>query len=386
MALAHCFRRQAPSRRTRRFYPSICESLEGRTVPSHVSAAAVIGTITGKVTNASNDLGIKGVKVELFNSQGKIAQTTYTNSVGNYAFQITKAGPYVVHEVPPKGYVQVTPNTSKAAPVGSYAPGAGNNSWNYSSTNGIPSVGPVGPAYWSDIAPAGNEPFESPINVKNNKTINLDSVLKVNYPTSTPNDIINNSHQIQVQYTGTTNGDYIVAGGTTYNLAQFHYHAPSETTVDGKTYAMEEHFVNLSSSGAESVVAVFLQVGKHNGALDPILNAAVAHLTAPNSKTTQTSPVDFSQLLPSNHTGWFYTGSLTTPPLSQPVNWFVFKNPITLDAAQLGKYELVASQGGFLPNARPLQPLDGRVVNQYDNDVNFDGSADIGGQSFSLVI
>ena len=75
--------------------------------------------------------------------------------------------------------------------------------------------------------------------------------------------------------------------------------------------------------------------------------------------------------MPTNTQGWFYRGSLTTPPLSQPVNWFVYSTPITLDRAQLAQYEAVAGGSGFLPNARPLQPTDGRTLNQIDADVNF---------------
>jgi carbonic anhydrase len=336
-----------------------CESLEGRLVLSHVSASAIIGSITGKVTNSSTHSGIKGVKVQLFNAQGKVAQTFTTNAVGNYVFYLTKPGAYVVHEVVPKGYVQVTPNTSKTAPVAE------------------PSS--------SDDAPGGNLPFESPINITA-KPINLDTVLAVHYAKSTPTSIINDGHQIQVQYFPASTKDYIVAGGTTSDLAQFHFHDPSETTINGKHAAMEIHFVNTSTAGAVSVVAVFLELGAHNDALDPILSSALAHLTSPNTETTDVSPVDYSELLPTNHSGWFYTGSLTTPPFSQPVNWFVFKTPITLDANQLGEYEQIASQGGFLPNARPVQPLDGRVINQYNYDVNFTGTADVGGQSFSDAI
>ena len=146
-------------------FPLDCESLEGRLVLSSVSSGPILGTITGQVTDSSTDLGIKHVKIQFINFQGKVAQSTTTNAAGNYAFAIRQPGPYVVHEVVPKGYMQVTPNLG-VGPCRRYAPGAGNNSWNYSNTNGIPSVGPVGVAYWSDIAPAGNEPFESPINIK----------------------------------------------------------------------------------------------------------------------------------------------------------------------------------------------------------------------------
>ena len=181
--------------------PSI-EALEGRVVLSTVHKLDVLGTITGQVTNAQTHVGVKGVKIELINESGKIAQTTKTNAQGNYAFHVTKAGPYVVHEVVPKGHRQVTPTVSNVAPIGSYIPGTGSKSWNYVSTNGIPSVGPVGPAYWADIAPAGKLPFQSPININTRtmKAVNLDTVLHVNYHTSTPTTIVNNSHQIQVQY------------------------------------------------------------------------------------------------------------------------------------------------------------------------------------------
>jgi carbonic anhydrase len=133
---------------------------------------------------------------------------------------------------------------------------------------------------------------------------------------------------------------------------------------------MEEHFVNISSSGAETVVAVFLQLGAHNDALDPILNFATADLTKSGSSTKIDSSIDFASLLPSSLQGWYYRGSLTTPPLSQPLNWLVLATPITLDAAQLAQYEAVADGEGLLPSARPIQPSDGRQLNEVDFDLN----------------
>ncbi len=376
------FKDRPPARTVPRPSRPTCETLERRTVAAASVTGAVLGQITGRVTDAASGLGIRHIQVELFNSQGKEVRKTFTNADGNYAFPLTQAGPYVVHEVAPRGLRQVTPNFAQSAPIGSYAPGAGNNSWNYVSTNTNPAAGPVGPAFWADIAPAGRDPFESPINLKKNP-INLDTVLKVRFNDAVPSAIVDNSHQIQVQYSKPTAGS-ITAGGIQYNLAQFHYHSPAETTVDGHTYPLEEHFVTTSAGGGESVVTAYFKVGAHNRALDPILNAASASLTTPNSRTTIAGPIHLAGLLPANPMGWFYRGSLTTPPLSQAVNWFIYKTPITLDSAQLGQYESVASQGGFFPNARPVQPLDGRVLNRVDNDVNFTGT-DVGGQDFSLA-
>ena len=85
--------------------------------------------------------------------------------------------------------------------------------------------------------------------------------------------------------------------------------------------------------------------------------------------------INFSGLLPSSLQGWFYVGSLTAPPLSQPVNFLVLSTPITLSFAQLQQYEAIASASGFLPSARPIQPLDGRQVNQFNFDVNFENQS-----------
>jgi len=52
-----------------------------------------------------------------------------------------------------------------------------------------------------------------------------------------------------------------------------------------------------------------------------------------------------------------YEGSLTMPPCSEGVKWFVVKEPITLSAKQLTAFQAV-----FPVNARPIQDLGGRVV------------------------
>ena len=138
---------------------------------------------------------------------------------------------------------------------------------------------------------------------------------------------------------------------------------------------MEEHFVNVSASGAETVVAVFLQIGAHNDSIQPILDAATTHLTAANSTTTISTPIDFAGLLPTSMQGWFFEGSLTTPPLSSPVNWLLLSTPITLDSTQFRQYEAVASGAGSNPNARSILPLAGRTVNQFNFDVNIQGQS-----------
>ncbi len=368
--------------RRRRATALSVEGLESRLVLNGTTSAGVLGTISGHVLNQATGQGVRHVAVELINANGRVVKIARTDPSGSYQFDVKQDGPYVVHELTPRRFNQVTPTFYNTAPTGSYTPGAGSNSWNYTSTNTNPANGPVGPFAWDTIAPAGNLPYQSPINL-HGPTVDLSRVLTVNYRNAVPSAIINNSHQIQAQFPSTA-ADTISVAGQSYNLAQFHYHDPSEITVRGHVYNLEEHFVNVSASGAESVVTVFLKVGAHNNSLDPVLNAASTGLTMPNSKTTIAGPINFAGLLPRSTRGWYYEGSLTTPPLSQPVNWFVYAMPVTLDAAQLAQYESVARGSGFLPNARPLQPPDGRQLNQLNNQVNFQGTS-VANADFTLT-
>jgi carbonic anhydrase len=159
-----------------------------------------------------------------------------------------------------------------------------------------------------------------------------------------------------------------------------HFHDPSENHVSGKGYSMEEHFVNRNTSGAISVLGVFLRLGAYNPALQPILDAIPRRPSPGLAKT----PINFAGLLPTSMQGWFFQGSLTSAPFTQPLNWFVFATPITLNSAQLKQYERVARASGFLPNARAIQPLDGRQVNEFNYNVDFQNRS-IKGLNFTLA-
>ncbi len=380
--------RRKSGRVARRSAAPVCESLESRTVMS--TFVAPFGTISGGVINQFTDQGVPRVQIQLINSAGRVVGRTMTNAQGLYLFNVKNSDAYVVREVLPRGLAQLTPNIVNSAPVGSFNTATAGTtasqqsaSWNYGfGTN--PAVGAVGPFAWDTIAPAADFPFQSPINITG-KSIDLASILSVNYNANVPSQAIDNGHQIQVQFPSNNTQDTITLLGQTSDLSQFHYHFPSETTVNGKHFTAEEHFVNVNPvTGAETVLAVFLQLGAHNDALQPILDAATASLGKSGSSTTSLGAIDFAGLLPQNTQGWFYVGSLTTPPVSQPVNWLVFKTPITLDANQLAQYQAVASSGGFLPNARPGQPLDGRIVNEFDNQVVFAGQG-VAGENFGVI-
>jgi carbonic anhydrase len=347
---------------------------------AHPQAASGIGTISGTVSNSQTGRPLRHVQVQLINANGFVARRALTGARGRYAFKVFTNGPYVVREVLPRRWMQTSPTFIDTAPTGKYAPGFGSKSWTYNTGNNNPANGPVGVYGWNVVAPAGNLPFESPINITV-PPIDLSRYVSVNLPNTQAN-VVNNGHELRVQFSGSS--PTMNLDGTTFTLQQLHFHDPSEDQVNGSGYPMEEHLVFKSATGALTVLAVFLQLGAPNPSLQPILNAAPASPTSSGPAPSQPAPISFSALVPSSLQGWFFQGSLTAPPLSQPVNWLVLSTPVTLSFAQLQQYEAIARTGGFLPNARPTQPLDGRQVNQFNFNVNFQNQS-VTGLNFGVV-
>jgi carbonic anhydrase len=172
--------------------------------------------------------------------------------------------------------------------------------------------------------------------------------LSVHYR-ETPLQIVNNSHTIQVDYAP---GSYAELGGKRYDLAQFHFHSPSEHTVAGKHFDMEAHLVHRDTEGKLAVVGVFLKKGQELAALKGVWE------NLPKSeaeKTVAGVTADATALLPAHRAYYSYSGSLTTPPCSEGVSWFVIAEPVEVSAEQIEAFRAIVSR-----NARPVQPLNGR--------------------------
>ncbi len=62
-----------------------------------------------------------------------------------------------------------------------------------------------------------------------------------------------------------------------------------------------------------------------------------------------------------------YSGSLTTPPCSEEVNWFVMVEPMQVGAEQVLQFMRYAGGSAtYSQNSRPLQPLLGRSIDYYE--------------------
>ena len=138
-------------------------------------------------------------------------------------------------------------------------------------------------------------------------------------------------------------------GGDDYAMLQTHVHAPSEHTVAGLKAAAEFHLVHADDDGELLVVGVLVREGAASEAWQPFVDAVTAG--------EESLDLDFGALLPSDLTHYSYTGSLTTPPCTEGVQWVVLAIPVELSAEQIAVLDEASHK-----NARPTMPLGDRIV------------------------
>ena len=141
-----------------------------------------------------------------------------------------------------------------------------------------------------------------------------------------------------------------------YELKQFHFHHPSEEKINGKGYAMVAHLVHAAADGSLAVVAVLLDA---RGSANPLVSRLWQYLPAQEGpeKALDDVQIDVTGLLPTDRGYYTFTGSLTTPPCTENVTWFVLKAPEPISQAQADAFGRI-----YRRDARPTQPLNGRDV------------------------
>jgi carbonic anhydrase len=208
----------------------------------------------------------------------------------------------------------------------------------------------ITPAKWGEVAPTcstGGHQSPVALSTKQAKAQSPEQPLEFAWSKST-GELVDTGHSDQVNLPP---GSSITYGGTRYELQQFHFHTPSEHTLNGHAAPMEAHFVHKSADGKLAVVGVLLKQGPAESPFARVLTA----LPAPGEK--RTVEVDLSALLPKDHKHFAYSGSLTTPPCSEDVQWIVL-----VTEEPVSKKEIDAFRAKYAKNARPVQALHGRTV------------------------
>jgi carbonic anhydrase len=163
---------------------------------------------------------------------------------------------------------------------------------------------------------------------------------------------INNGHTIQHNEAP---GSFLHIGSQSFALEQFHLHAPSEHTIDGKHFEMEIHFVHKSTDGKVAVVAVLMNVGAKDAVNVPRYKE-IPQLPGERIEADDAYR-NVLDLLPKDRRYLTYRGSFTTPPCTEGVRWIVMTSPVQVMPDAVAEFKRTIG-----PNNRPLQSINGRRV------------------------
>ena len=226
------------------------------------------------------------------------------------------------------------------------APQAGGAPWTYDGKQGPLNWGHLDPAY--SACSHGKE--QSPIDIRGAHLDKNLQPIEFHYLAG-PMTLTNTGHTVQVT---PPPGSYIVVGGTRYDLIQFHFHHPGEEAVKGKLPDMNIHLVHKSADGKIAVIAVRLNEGNPNAVLAGLLEHLPKTSGAKDKVTESMSPAG---LLPADRGYWTYEGSLTAPPCTEGVRWFVMEQQMELSRDQLRAFGAL-----YKVNSRMLQSPHGRKI------------------------
>jgi carbonic anhydrase len=213
--------------------------------------------------------------------------------------------------------------------------------------------GDMGPANWASIdeayaACAG--PQQSPVDLAADdeaQQVNIELDYEAALGT-----LFDTGHGVQVNVEGGT----MTIDGKAFALKQFHFHTPSEHTLDGTSYPAEVHLVHAADDGELAVLGIFYEEGEANDFLAPVWEDLGSKS---DIQTAAPMELNVANMLPSDRVTYTYPGSLTTPPCSEGVRWHVMQQPLTLSAEQLAALTAIYDN-----NNRPEQPLNDRELDR----------------------
>ncbi len=210
--------------------------------------------------------------------------------------------------------------------------------------------GEHGPEHWGkQFATCGTGKSQSPVNIAGP----FEKAAVAIKPEYKPGvlKVVNNGHTIQVNVPP---GSTLKVGAETYELVQFQFHRPSEEQIDGKPMAMVTHLVHKSADGKLAVIGVLM---RESAVQNRTLWAIWKNMPTKEGPEVEVPSVSINPatLLPESLAHYAYEGSLTTPPCTEGVKFFIMKSPIGIQKEMIDSFP-------FKMNARPVQPLNGRKI------------------------
>lgn len=219
--------------------------------------------------------------------------------------------------------------------------------WSYS--------GERGPEHWGTLSPAyaacAEGELQSPIDIRDAQPMPFEPLV-FQY----------RSQPMVAEFDGrllrllSPSGSELRLRGERFALEEVHFHVPGEHQIKGVSADGEIHFVHRGRAGRQLIVAVRVIAGRRP---NTVLARVLDDLPASPGDRVRRGQVGINPLflLPADKSHFTYTGSMDTPPCSEPVTWMVMAQPLELEAGQVRKLARLTGS-----NARPVQPLNGRGV------------------------
>lgn len=245
---------------------------------------------------------------------------------------------------------------------------------------------------WSEEFPACAGHMQSPIDLpdacKPGSGVIVDTSLRVEYSKyeyDLPEDrldLVNSGHTLSCKLRGSDESPNDGSPGVWFNgqffqFSELHFHwdmndtEGSDHTLSGQRLATEVHLVHYNTKYHRMDIATgkpdgLLVLGilltaqnEPNPALVPLTDK-IDDVIQPHSPTFLQSAINLSNLLPERKNGFYvYSGSLTTPPCTQPVEWVVFRDTGVIGFGQLADLERLS---GGEDKKRDIQPRNDRMI------------------------
>ncbi|CAL5389252.1 unnamed protein product [Camellia sinensis] len=229
--------------------------------------------------------------------------------------------------------------------------------------------GKTGPDNWGSLSPCyttcSNGKAQSPIDIVKNKVVrnkNLKPLRREYYPVNAT--LVNHGYNVELKF---GNAGVLILNGKNYILRQMHWHSPSEHKINGVTFDAELHLVHNASDGSFTVIAILYKIGD----ADPI----IAKIQGKLAELGEEVFTDEDQIAVGTYDTWKlrrntrkyyrYVGSLTTPPCTENVTWHIFGKERSISKEQI-KALKAPVKATCKENSRPVQPLNGRQVELFD--------------------
>lgn len=208
---------------------------------------------------------------------------------------------------------------------------------------------------WTDSCNSGAR--QSPIDIETGSVIKASDAImaEITYqPMEVEAEHLPYTYEIMESFGG------LMLQNRNYTMLQFHFHSPSEHTINGVHYDLEMHIVHKADddSGTYTVIGMFFEAdGTESAFMKSVIDAS-------EGKTE----VDLMQVLGYDILTdfYFYDGSFTTPGCSELVSWIVLDEVKSISPSQLSFFsKMWINNSTFAKghgNYRETSPLNGRVV------------------------